>query len=163
MVQKQASCAEIRCSLVMSGSYNRHESVLPCRKVMKRPIGHNGTAQPEPGCIRPIGHHRGNKSTLSSWARFVALYATAQAAAVSSDRPGDAFGRSAIIAETRAHSAAGRALSRFMQLLRQPPSAVIGPGMHSADRPSLRKQEHTQQLGALCRALCNCSGSRRQQ
>ena len=88
-----------------------------------------------------IGHHRGNKSALSSWARFVALYATAQAAAVSSDRPGDAFGRSAIIAETRAHSAAGRALSRFMQLLRQPPSAVIGPGMHSADRPSSRKQE----------------------
>ena len=57
--------------------------------------------------------------------RFVALDATAQAA-VNIDRPGDAFGRSAIIAETRAHSAAWPVLSRLMQLLRQL-STLIGP------------------------------------
>jgi hypothetical protein len=55
-------------------------------------------------------------SAFSSLARFVALDATAQAA-VSIDRLGDAFGRSAIIAET---------FSSLMQLLRQP-STMIGP------------------------------------
>jgi hypothetical protein len=44
-------------------------------------------------------------------ARFVALDATAQAA-VNIERPGDAFGRSAIIAETRAFSS----LARFVAL-----------------------------------------------
>jgi hypothetical protein len=95
---------------------------------MARFVALDATAQAAVNIERP-GDAFGRSAIIaetrafSSLARFVALDATAQAA-VNIDRPGDAFGRSAIIAET--NSAAWPALSRLMQLLRQP-STLIGP------------------------------------